>query len=86
MVDVKDAIFSDPCLMHFNHNCLIVLHTNFSSRGCGFVVCQPGTNESSEATMVAYRSGFDFAFMIKEAKGVLCPVAFGGQRCRGNEV
>ncbi len=36
--------------------------------------------------MVAYRSGFDFAFMTKNIKGVLCPVAFGGWCCRGNEV
>ncbi len=35
--------------------------------------------------MVAYRSGSDFAFMMKEATGVLRPVAFGGRQCRGNE-
>jgi len=35
--------------------------------------------------MVAYRSGSDFAFMTKEAKGVLRPVTFGGRRCQGNE-
>jgi hypothetical protein len=86
MDDVKDAILSDPCLMRFNHNCLIILCTDFSSRGFGFVVCQPGTDESSEAAMVAYRSGSDFAFMTKDAKGVLRPVAFGGRCCRGNEV
>jgi hypothetical protein len=86
MDDVKDTILSNPCLMRFNHNRLIVLHTNFSSRGFGFVVCQLGTDESSKAAMVAYQSGSDFAFMTKDAKGVLCPVAFGGRRCRGNEV
>ena len=36
--------------------------------------------------MVAYWSGSDFAFMTKEAEGVLHPVAFGGRRCRGNEI
>ena len=30
--------------------------------------------------MVAYWSGSDFAFMTKEANGVLRPVAFGRQR------
>ena len=85
MDDLKDAILSDPCLMHFNHNCLVVLHTNFSSHVFGFVACQPGSDESSVAAIVAYRSGSDFAFMTKDAKGVLCPVAFGGRRCRGNE-
>ena len=86
MDDLKEAILSDPCLMRFNHKCLIVLRTDFLSRGFGFVVSQPGTDECSEAAMVAYRSGSDFAFMTKEATGVLHPVAFGGRRCRGNEV
>jgi hypothetical protein len=86
MDDVKDAILLDPCLMQFNHNWLIVLQTNFSSLGFGYVVCQPGTDESSEAAMVAYCSGSDFAFMTKEAKGVLRPVAFGGCHCRGNQI
>lgn len=71
MDDIKEAILSDPCLMRFNHNWLVVLRTNFSSLGFGYVVCQPGTDESSEAAMVAYCSGADFAFMTKEAKGVL---------------
>jgi hypothetical protein len=31
--DIKQAILSDPCLMQFNHQQLIVLHTDFSSRG-----------------------------------------------------
>ena len=76
MDNLKEAILSDPCLMRFNHKRLIVLRTDFSSRGFGFVVSQPGTDESSEAAMVAYRSGSDFAFMTKEATGVLRPIAF----------
>jgi hypothetical protein len=74
MNDLKEAILSDPCLVRFNHKRLIVLRTDFSSRGFGFVVSQPGTDECSEAAMVAYRSGSDFAFMTKEATGVLRPV------------
>jgi hypothetical protein len=74
MDDLKEAILSNPCLMRFNHKRLIVLRTDFSSRGFGFVVSQPGTDECSEAAMVAYRSGSDFAFMTKEATGVLRPV------------
>jgi hypothetical protein len=68
MDDIKEAILSDPCLMRFNHNRLVVLRTDFSSLGFGYVVCQPGTDESLEAAMVAYRSGADFAFMTKEAR------------------
>jgi hypothetical protein len=74
MDDLKEAILSNPCLMRFNHKRLIVLRTDFSSRGFGFVVSQPGTDECSEAAMVAYRSGSDFSFMTKEATGVLRPV------------
>jgi len=83
--DVKEAILSNPCLMCFNHHRLIVLRTDFSAKGYGFVVCQPGTDDSSEAAMVAYRSGSDFVFMTKEAKGNLRPIAFGGRRCQGNK-
>ena len=36
--------------------------------------------------MVAYRSGSDFSFMAKESSAVLCPVAVGGRRSRGNEI
>jgi hypothetical protein len=57
-----------------------------SSLGFGYVVCQPGTDESSEAAMVAYCSSFDLAFMTKEAKGMLRPVGFGGRRCHGNKI
>ncbi len=60
--------------MHFNHNQLIVFWTDFSSLGFGYIVCQPGTDASLDA------------FMTKEAKGVFCPVAFGGCCCRGNEI
>ncbi len=31
--NVKEAILSDPCLMRFNHNRLIVLRTDFSAKG-----------------------------------------------------
>ena len=72
--------------MRFNHNRLVVNRTNFSSCGFGFVVCQLGTDESSEVAMVAYWSGSDFLFMTKETKGVLPPVSFSGRHCRGNEV
>ncbi len=86
MDDTKEAILLDPFLMRFNHNQLVVLRTDFSSLGFGYVVCQPGTDASFKATMVAYQSGSDFAFMIKEAKGVLHPVAFGGRCCQGDEI
>jgi len=84
--DIRIAILSDPCLARFNHRRLVVLHTDFSSQGFGYVVCQPGTDEASEAAMAAYRSGSDFSFMTKESSAVLRPVAFGGRRSHGNEI
>jgi hypothetical protein len=84
--DMKQSILLDPCLLHFNHQRLIVLRTNFSSRGMGYVVCQPGNNEASNAAMQAYQSGEDFLFMTKLSTAVLHPVAFGSRRCCGNKV
>jgi hypothetical protein len=36
--------------------------------------------------MVAYCSGSDFTFMLKDSSAIIHPVAFGGWRCRGNEI
>ncbi len=72
--------------MRYNHQHLIVLCTDFLSRGFGYVVCQPGNNEASNEMMNAYQSGVDFSFMTKTSAATLCPVAFGPSRCRGNEV
>ncbi len=84
--DINQSILSDPCYLCFNHQRLIVLHTDFSSRGMGYVVCQPGNDEASNAAMQAYQSGEDFLFMTKSSTAVLHPVAFGSRHCRGNEV
>jgi hypothetical protein len=52
----------------------------------GYVVCQPGNNEASNAAMKAYQSGKDFSFMTKSSTAVLNPVEFGSRCCRGNKV
>jgi hypothetical protein len=84
--NLKGAILSNPCLMRFNHKHLVVIRTNFSSKGFCYVVCQPGTDIASEQAMAAYQAGKDFAFMTKESSAVLCPVAFGGQHCCSNKI
>ena len=84
--DIKQAILSDPCLKRFNHQRLIVLRTDFSSQGFGYVVCQPGNDDVLNAAMNAYRRGSDFSFMAATSSAVLHPVAFGARRSRGNEV
>ena len=84
--NIKQSILLDPCLMHFNHQCLIVLCTDFLSRRFGYVVCQPGNNKASNGAMNAYQSGVEFSFMTKTSTATLRPVAFSARRCRGNEV
>ena len=74
----KGVILSNPCLIILNHKRLVVIRTNFSSKGFGYVVCQPGTDAAFEQAMAAYRAGKDFAFMTKESSAVLRLVAFGG--------
>jgi hypothetical protein len=86
MDDLKESILSDPCLMYFNHNRLVVLRTDFLSAGFGYVVCQLDTDETSEAAMAAFQEGQDFMFMTKDSSAVLRPVAFRCRRCQGNEV
>jgi hypothetical protein len=84
--NLKGAILFAPCLMHLNHKRLVVIRTNFSSKGFGYVVCQPGTDVASKQAMAAYWAGKDFAFMTKESSVVLRLVAFGGRRCCGNKI
>ena len=86
MDDLKESILADPCLMRFNHNCLVVLRTNFLARGFGYVVCQPGTNAAFKQAMAAFQVGHDFTFMTTDSSVMLHPVAFGGRCCRGNEI
>jgi hypothetical protein len=84
--DIQQSVLLDSCLMHFNHQQLIVLCTNFSSRGFGYVVCQPGNDEASNAAMNAYQSGADFSFMTKSSMATLPPFVFGTRGCRGNKI
>jgi hypothetical protein len=42
--DIKQAILSNKGLKHFDYQRLIVLRSDFSSKGFGCVICQP-TND-----------------------------------------
>ncbi len=77
--DIREAIISNPCLLCYNRDRLVILRTNFSGLGFGYVVCQAGTDKASEAAMKAYCSGSDFSFMTKESSATVCPAAFGGR-------
>jgi hypothetical protein len=72
--------------MRLNHKRLVVLRTNLLSKGFGYIVCQPGTDTTSEQAMAAYQAGQDFAFMTMDSSAMLRLVAFGGRRCCGKEM
>ncbi len=83
---MKNAILANPCVLHFDYRKLIVLWTDFSCLGFGWVLCQPGDNEASNKAVQEYCLGKGFNFMTKESSAVLRPVCFGGRKSRGNEV
>jgi hypothetical protein len=39
--DMGHAILSNPCLRQYDHRKLLVLRTDFSAEGFGYVACQP---------------------------------------------
>jgi hypothetical protein len=49
--DMRQAILGDPCLRRYDHRKLLVLRTDFSAKGFGYVACQPADNEVSLAAM-----------------------------------
>ncbi len=84
--DIQQAILSDPCLKRFDHNRLIVLRSDFLSKGFGYAICQPRNDNPLTTVMDAYCSGLDFSFMTKDSTAVLHPAAFVAKCCRRNEV
>ncbi len=84
--DLKEAILADPCIQRFDHHKLIVLRTDFSAKGFGYVLLQPGNNETSTNAAKDYLGSKGFIFMTKDSKAILHPVCFGARHTRGNEV
>jgi hypothetical protein len=41
-MDIQSAILADPCLKRYNHRLLLILRTDFSKDGFGYVALQPG--------------------------------------------
>ena len=83
--EMRQAILSDPCLRRFDHHKLLVLRTDFSADGFGYVACQPANDDISLAAMTTQMKGGHFDFMTKESQAMLHPVAFGCRRSRGNK-
>jgi hypothetical protein len=84
--NLKGAILSDPCIQRFDHCKLIVLQTDFSSLGFGFISLQPGNDKASTKAAQDYWDGRGFSFMTKDSIAALNPVCFGACRTQGNEV
>jgi len=63
-----------------------MLRSDFSAKGFGYVLLQPGNDEASTNTAKDYLEGKGFNFMTKDSKAILHPVCFGARRTRGNEV
>ncbi len=83
--NIKQAILSDPCLKHFDQNCLIILQSDFLSKEFDYIVRQPGNDTTLTTAMDAYCSGSDFSFVTKDSMAVLHPITFGARHCHGNE-
>jgi hypothetical protein len=82
---IRSKLLSDPCLKRCEHCLLLVLHTNFSANGFGYVALQPGNNMESRLAMTHRMGGGKFKFMDKSSKGILHPVAFGCRPTWGNK-
>ena len=85
MESLKRALLDDPCLKRFDHRKLLVLMTDFSCKGFGYVACQPGDDDDSQAAMRTFMRGGPCEFLKKGSTIALHPVAFGSRRTRGNE-
>jgi hypothetical protein len=83
---LRNSILEDPCLRRFNPAKLTVLRTDFSSKGFGYVVCQPDNDDNVSLEHVSqFMSGNGFHFLTTTNGRVLHPAAFGGWRAHGNE-
>jgi hypothetical protein len=83
---MKHAIIDDPCLQQFDYHKLVVLRTDFSTLGFGYVLLQPGNNDALIQASQDYWEGKRFSFMTKELLDALHSICFGARKCRGNEV
>ena len=84
--EMRRSIISDPCLQRFDYRKPVILRTDFSARGFGYVLLQPGNDDALLQASQDYRDGKGFTFMTEESKAVLHPVCFGARKCRGNKV
>ena len=75
--DIRMSLLSDPVIKRFDHTKLIVLRTDFSSLGFGFVLLQPGNDQASVEAAKNYCAGKEFSFMNPDSNATLHPICFG---------
>jgi hypothetical protein len=83
--DIRFTLLSDPCLKWYHHCLLLVLRTNFSTNGFGYVALQPGKDIKPWSAMTHCMDGGKFKFMDKSSKEILHPIAFGCRRTQGSK-
>ena len=75
--EMRNALLDDPCLNRYDHHKLLVLRTDFSADGFGYVALQPGDDEASLSAMHTRMRGGDFLFMTKDSTAVLHRLRLG---------
>jgi hypothetical protein len=83
--DMRHVILKDPCLQQYNHHKLLMLCTDFSAKGFGYVALQPAENNASLAAIHWNMQGESFDFMTRDSTTTLHPVAFGCRCMQGNK-
>ena len=78
--DIKKALLSDPLLRRADKNKRVYLRTDFSSKGFGFVVLQPGDDKISLDAMKREEEGGVCEFDINKKGPRLLPCAMGAKK------
>ena len=78
--DLKDAIILGPCIQRFDHRKLVVLRTDFSSLGFGYVLLQLGNDEASVKAAQGNQGGKGFSFMTKGSTATCDLFALGHKK------
>ena len=73
LADIQNSIIRDPCLMQFDHNRLLILNTDRSVKGMGYVAAQPGGDEASLAAMCGIPWELKILIFVKESKHMHTP-------------
>ncbi len=82
---MKNTIISNRCLQWFDFQKLVVLCTDFSALDFGYMLLQPGNDDTSIKALQDYRDDKGFSFMTKDLLAVLYPICFGAWKCCSNK-